>query len=98
MDQNRLKDFGVNIQRLINRVSLTEEETYDMFREVLLNEQPDLQQGAFLAALVAKEETIEEIVGAWRAIYDIDTVHASSQLPSPLFENSRDRHGRPQNI
>ncbi|HEX2966365.1 MAG TPA: anthranilate phosphoribosyltransferase [Syntrophorhabdaceae bacterium] len=88
MDQNSLKAFGTNIQRLIDKKDLTEEETYSMFREILLNEQPDLQQGAFLAALVAKGETTEEIVGAWRAIYEIDTVHASSQLPSPLFENS----------
>jgi anthranilate phosphoribosyltransferase len=88
MDQDRLKDFGANIQRLINKTNLTEEETYAMFSEVLLNGQPDLQQGAFLAALVAKGETIEEIVGAWRAIYEIDTIHASSQSPSPLFENS----------
>lgn len=59
-----------------------------MFREVLLNEQPDLQQGAFLAALVAKGETAEEIAGAWRAISEFDTVQVSDDLPRPLFENS----------
>lgn len=88
MDQNRVKEFGATIQRLIDKKDLTEEKAYLMFREVLLNEQPELQQGAFLAALVAKGETVEEIVGAWRAIYEIDTVHTSSQLPGPLFENS----------
>ena len=80
--------MGPTYSGSLNKTNLTEEETYAMFKEVLLNEQPDLQQGAFLAALVAKGETIEEIVGAWRAIYEIDTVHASSQLPLPLCENS----------
>jgi anthranilate phosphoribosyltransferase len=88
MNEAKLKDFGANVQKLINKTNLSEEETYEMFREVLLNDQPDLQQGAFLAALVAKGETIEEIVGAWRAIYEFDTVHASPDLPGPLFENS----------
>ncbi len=88
MDLQKLKDFGALIQRLIEKKNLTESETYSMFREIMLNVQPDLQQGAALAALTAKGETIEEIVGAWRAIYDIDTVHATEDLPGPLFENS----------
>jgi anthranilate phosphoribosyltransferase len=88
MNQARLKDFGANVQKLIDKCNLSAKESYGMFREVLLNEQPELQQGAFLAALVAKGETIEEIVGAWRAIYEIDTVHADANVPSPLFENS----------
>jgi len=49
-----------------------------MFRETLLNRQPDLQQGAFLAALVSKGETVDELVGAWQAIDEIDTVHVIS--------------------
>ena len=88
MDQQKLKNFGAIIQRLIEKKDLTENETYAMFREIMLNEQPDLHQGAALAALVAKGETIEEIVGAWRAIYEMDTVHASENLPGPIFENS----------
>jgi anthranilate phosphoribosyltransferase len=82
------KTFGANIQRLIRGESLTREETYGMFREVLLDQQPDLQQGAFLAALVAKGETTDEIAGAWRAIDEIDTVHVSGELPGPLCDNS----------
>ncbi len=88
MDQAELKKFGAGINHLILRKDLTEEETYDMFRAVLLNEQPDLQQGAFLAALAAKGETVEELAGAWRAIFELDTNHASGRLPRPLFENS----------
>lgn len=88
MDQTELKEFGAVIDRLIRRKDLAEAESYAMFRSVLLNEQPDLQQGAFLAALAAKGETVEELSGAWRAIYEVDTVHASEDLPRPLFENS----------
>ncbi|PKN18084.1 MAG: anthranilate phosphoribosyltransferase [Deltaproteobacteria bacterium HGW-Deltaproteobacteria-6] len=88
MDQQVLKNFGGKIERLINGQNLTEEETYCSFKQVLCNEQPDLQQGAFLAALTAKGETHDEIVGAWRAIYEFDTIRTASDLPGPLFENS----------
>jgi anthranilate phosphoribosyltransferase len=88
MDILRVKNFGMKIQRLIEGEDLSRDETYGMFREVLLNRQPELQQGAFLAALVAKGETVEEIAGAWAAIDEIDTVHVTPELPDVLFENS----------
>ena len=88
METSRIKDFGAKIQRLIEGKDLSRDETYEMFREVLLNQQPDLQQGAFLAALVAKGETVEEIAGAWAAIDEIDTVHVTPELSVALFENS----------
>ncbi len=52
---------------------LTRREAEEMFRQVLLNEQPDLQQGAFLAAITAKA-TPEETAGSWEAINEIDTL------------------------
>lgn len=88
MGASRIKDFGSKIQKLIERKDLSRDETYWMFREMLLNRQPDLQQGAFLAALVAKGETVEEIAGAWAAIDEIDTVHVTLDMPEALFENS----------
>jgi anthranilate phosphoribosyltransferase len=88
MNETKLKAFGKVIQRLIDRQNLTADETYAMFREVLSGEQPDLQQGAFLAALVAKSETVDEISGAWRAIQEFDTVAAVAPLPSQRCENS----------
>lgn len=83
-----LKTFGARVQQLIEGRDLSRDETRDMFRSVLLNEQPELQQGALLAALVAKGETAEEIAGAWSAIDEIDTVHISTDMPGPLVENS----------
>ncbi len=88
MDANAIAGFGQKIQMLIQGESLSGEETYQMFKQVLENEQPDLQQGAFLAALVSKGETPEEIAGAWKAIDEIDTVHTEGDLPDMLFENS----------
>jgi anthranilate phosphoribosyltransferase len=88
MESSRIKNFGTKIQRLIEGKDLSRDETNWMFREVLLNRQPDLQQGAFLAALVAKGETVEEIAGAWTAIDELDTVHVAPDLPDALFENS----------
>lgn len=88
MNEGTIKRFGANIQKLIEGRNLTRNETYWMFTEILLNRQPDLQQGAFLAALVAKGETVEEIAGAWAAITECDTVGTPDELPGPLFENS----------
>lgn len=83
-----IQEFGHNIQRLIQGEDLNFEETYGMFKEVLEDRQPDLHQGAFLAALVSKGETVDEIAGAWKAIDEIDTVHTQGSLPDDLFENS----------
>jgi anthranilate phosphoribosyltransferase len=86
--EESLRAFGANIQRLICKEDLSREETYEMFRQVLLNFQPDLQQGAFLAALVSKGETYREIAGAWQAIVEFDTARVEEDLDSPLVENS----------
>lgn len=70
------KEFGAVVTRLIGKGNLTESESYEAFRALLANETSDLQQGAFLASLSAKGETEDEIAGAWRAIYDLDTEKA----------------------
>jgi len=82
-----LKRFGEVIQRLLRGEHLSRGECYDAFREVLLNEQPDLHQGAFLAALTAKGETPEEVAGAWQAIVELDTARVDIPLDEPLVEN-----------
>jgi anthranilate phosphoribosyltransferase len=58
-----------------------------MFTQVLRGEQPDLQQGAFLAALVAKGETAAEIAGAWEAIREVDTVKVEPEVEGPILDN-----------
>jgi len=61
--EHKIKEFGSKICDLIKGKDLTCQETKALFSQVLLNEQPDLQQGAFLATLTAKGETPEEIAG-----------------------------------
>ncbi|MCL0093490.1 anthranilate phosphoribosyltransferase [Dehalococcoidia bacterium] len=87
MFDDKLKFFGSRIAALIAGKDLTRDEAKEMFCQVLLNEQPDLQQGAFLVALTAKGETAEEIAGAWEAIYELDTEKVSPIVPGPLVEN-----------
>lgn len=90
-DDTARRAFGADVQRLIRGQDLTRRRTYELFREMLLNEQPDLHQGALLAALVAKGETPDEIAGAWQAIVEVDTVQSamtSATHEDPLVENS----------
>lgn len=86
--EDNLKEFGAGIARLISKGNLSREETRAMFDQLMANTQPDLQQGAFLAALTAKGETAAEIAGAWEAIYEGDTVKVTPQTPTPVIENS----------
>ena len=86
--EDSVKKFGGNIQKLIEKNDLSRNQSYDMFRQVLLNDQPDLHQGAFLAALTSKGETPQEIAGAWQAIVELDTTPVSKQFATPLVENS----------
>lgn len=85
--EDKLRRFGLRVDSLLKGKDLDREETTEMFREVLLDEQPDLQQGAFLAAITAKRMTSEELAGAWKAIYEIDTVKVTPEVEGPLVDN-----------
>ena len=98
MNEDALKAFGQDIQKLINKESLDADHTYALFREVLTGAQPDLHQGALLAALVAKGETAAEIAGAWRAIQECDTVEASGPLPDQRCENNSRVADKPREV
>jgi len=87
MESMTIAEFGAYVQHVIERKHLSRNESYRLFRELLLDTQPDLQQGAFLAALKAKGETVDEIVGAWEAIDELDTVHVKG-LPDKVLDNS----------
>lgn len=86
--EESLREFGRNIQKLIEKNDLTRQESYEMFSQLLLNNQPDIQQGAFLAALAGKGEVPQEIVGAWQAIAELDTTPINEDFDGPLVENS----------
>jgi anthranilate phosphoribosyltransferase len=83
-----LSEFGQYIQRLIHRKNLTQQESSELFSQILQDRQPEIHQGAFLAALAAKGETVDEITGAWHAIRSIDTQVVKTDNISPIVENS----------
>jgi anthranilate phosphoribosyltransferase len=85
--EESLRYFGSRVDRLIRGEDLSREEANILFRQILKNEQPDLQQGAFLAAITAKGASAEEIAGIWQAIYDIDTVKVRPEVCGPLADN-----------
>ncbi len=82
------KMFGKTIGDLIQKKNLDRSECRRMFLEILGNTQSEMQQGAFLAALAAKGETVEEIAGVWEAIYELDTVQVKPDYRMTLTENS----------
>jgi anthranilate phosphoribosyltransferase len=63
VDEDKLRAFGRLVVRLQAREDLTREEAHGAFRQIWRNEQPELQQGAFIATLRAKGETREELSG-----------------------------------
>lgn len=82
-----LRHFGAAIQRVIGREDLSRAECLELFRQILRDEQPELQQGALLGALAAKGETPEEVAGVWQAVDELDTRHVELDGDGPLVEN-----------
>ncbi|MDD5736078.1 MAG: anthranilate phosphoribosyltransferase [Methanothrix soehngenii] len=87
VSEESLKYFGGKVDELIKGRNLTRGEASDLFRQILNDEQPDLQQGAFLAAITAKGATAEEIAGIWEAIYEVDTLKVRPCVQGPLADN-----------
>ncbi len=87
VDEQKLTSFGERISRLIRGESLSHDEARECWRQIIADEQPELQQGAFMAALAAKGETSEEIAGSFEAIYEHDTNKVDLQHLTPLVEN-----------
>ena len=56
------------IEKLINRIDLTESETFEIFNKIFLGELTNAQIAAILTGLKAKGETVLEIAGAAKAM------------------------------
>jgi anthranilate phosphoribosyltransferase len=56
------------IEKLVNRVNLSEDETIAVMNEIMTGEATPLQVASFLTALRMKGETVEEITGAARVM------------------------------
>lgn len=86
VSEDSIKWFGDRITDLIRGNDLSRETAKEMMKQTLMNSQPDLQQGAFLAALRMKGETEDEIVGCFEAIMEADTISVDMG-ESPVVEN-----------
>ncbi|MCF8215825.1 MAG: anthranilate phosphoribosyltransferase [Chlorobium sp.] len=68
-----LRCFGKLISAIASGYVMTREESCEAYRKIILNLQPELQQGAFLLAHFMRNPTIEELSGAWDALDLFDT-------------------------
>ncbi len=80
-EENKMQEFGRIIGQLGQGRDIGRESSRECYRQILLSEQPDLQQGAFLAAHIAKGPTVAEIAGCWDAIHQYDTALIDPDLP-----------------
>ncbi|PLX50121.1 MAG: anthranilate phosphoribosyltransferase [Desulfobulbaceae bacterium] len=72
-----LREFGRVITSLGEGHHLSRLQTKEAYGQVILNLQPELQQGAFLAAHLLKGPTTAELCGVWDALYEYDTATIS---------------------
>lgn len=85
--EDRWRKFGAIVVRLTRGENISREEARDCWRQICEEEQSDLQQGAFIAALKAKPETPEEVAGTFEALYEYDTLKVPVHTPQPLIDN-----------
>jgi len=71
--ETELREFGHLVCRIANGHHMSRTESFNAYRQVILNEQPELQQGAFLMAHISRGPTTEELAGAWDAMDQLDT-------------------------
>lgn len=84
--ETQLREFGRLIVSVASGRSLTRDETREAYRQIILNEQPELQQGAFLTAHIARGPTIEELSGAWDALDKYDTAKIRTSRTGPICD------------
>src|SRR3954462_9972230 len=82
-DEDKVRAFGRLVVRLEQRGSLTRDETREAYRQIWQNEQPELHQGAFIAALKTKGETREELVGVAQSFHAEWTAHFPHVVKAP---------------
>ena len=84
--ENQLRNFGKLICSVAAGNFMTREESFDAYRQVILNEQPELQQGAFLMAHIARGPSIKELSGAWDALDRFDTEKIDPDLTGAVAD------------
>jgi anthranilate phosphoribosyltransferase len=80
-NEEDMRRFGKLIGELVAGNDMERATCKEAYRQVILNNQPELQQGAFLTAHLAKKPTLEELCGVWDALYEYDTATISPNFP-----------------
>lgn len=84
--ESDLRAFGKRICDVSSGREMSREEACEAYRQVILNEQPELQQGAFLMAHIARGPTTEELAGAWDALDRYDTAKIKPKLEGAICD------------
>jgi len=85
--EERVRKFGDAITRLTRGQHLTRAETRECWRQICAEEQSELHQGAFLAALRVQSANTDEVVGTFETLYEFDTNRVEVHTPEPLIDN-----------
>ncbi|KZK75165.1 MAG: anthranilate phosphoribosyltransferase [Pelodictyon luteolum] len=85
-NEQRLREFGKLITAVAGGHIMDREESREAYRQVILNLQPELQQGAFLAAHLMRGPTTGELSGAWDALDCHDTLKIDVDLVGPVCD------------
>lgn len=85
--EQNLREFGAIISALLRGEDIDRETAKNCWLQICEEAQPDLQQGAFMAALSAKGETPAEIAGTFEALYEADTTKVKLDIDQPIIDN-----------
>ncbi|MCL2287592.1 MAG: anthranilate phosphoribosyltransferase [Candidatus Bathyarchaeota archaeon] len=84
--EEKLRDFGQLICKIVAGKTMTREESCETYRQIILNEQPELQQGALLVAHITRKPTVEELSGVWDALDRFDTEKFKADVKGPVCD------------
>ncbi len=82
--ETQLRQFGQLICSIAEGTPMTRQQACEAYRQIVLNIQPELQQGAFLMAHIARGPSVEELSGAWDALDQYDTEKINPELNGPI--------------
>jgi anthranilate phosphoribosyltransferase len=84
--EEQKRQFGRQICAVAAGYHLSRDEACEAYRQIILNEQPELQQGAFLMAHIARGPTVEELSGAWDALDRYDTAKVPTTVTGTVCD------------
>jgi len=84
--ESQLREFGRLICSVAAGDFMTRAASTEAYRQIILNEQPELQQGAFLMAHITRGPSTEELSGAWDALDRYDTAKIRTRLTGPVCD------------